>query len=68
MKDAHTGQVDLSLYGVRPKFLKMMQDETEMNEVKQQQTYYLENDEIYPMATYEGQPEFELFNRDNFNV
>ena len=46
----------------------MMQDETEMNEVKQQQTYYLENDEIYPMATYEGQPEFELFNRDNVNV
>lgn len=46
----------------------MVQDDTDLNEVKQQQTYYLDNDEAYPMSTYEGQPEFELFNRDNFNV
>lgn len=68
LKDPATGQVNLSMYGVKPKFLKMVQDDTDLNEVKQQQTYYLENDEIYPMATYQGQPEFELFNRENFNV
>lgn len=54
--------------GVKAKVLTMVRDEASMNEVKQASDYYFGQDELYPMQNYSGQPEFELFNRDNFNV
>lgn len=39
-----------------------------MNEVKNPNSYFFQYDELYPMQTYKGQPEFELFNRENFQA
>lgn len=39
-----------------------------MNELLTPEHYFFEKDEEYPMASYDGTPEFELFNRDAYNV
>lgn len=54
--------------GVKRKFIRMVRDDASMNEIKQATGYFFANDELFPMQTYKGQPEFELFNRDSFNV
>jgi len=46
----------------------MVRDESAMNEIKQSHMYYFDQDELYPMQNFKGQPEFELFNRNNYNV
>jgi hypothetical protein len=65
LRDAN-GLDQLDELGVKKKFLSMVTDDASMNEIKQQQLYWLDNDELYPMISYSGTPEFELFNRDNF--
>ena len=54
--------------GVKKKFLRMVRDDSSMNEIKTTDDYFFNQDELYPMQNYEGQPEFELFNRENFNA
>jgi len=34
----------------------------------EQDAYFERTDDYYPMQNYKGQPEFEMFNRMNFNV
>jgi hypothetical protein len=46
----------------------MVRDDSSMNEIKTYDDYFFNQDELYPMQNYEGQPEFELFNRENFNA
>ncbi len=62
------GQINSEEIGVKKKLLTMVRDQTSMNEVKQATNYYFDFDELYPMQNYTGQPEFELFNRDSYNV
>lgn len=46
----------------------MVRDESSLNELKQPNAYFLDNADAYPMAGFKGQPEFELFDRKNYNV
>jgi hypothetical protein len=46
----------------------MVRDESSLNELKQPNAYFFDNDDAYPMAGFKGQPEFELFDRKNYNV
>jgi hypothetical protein len=46
----------------------MQRDDSEKNEQKTLIDYFQEEDEIYPLATYSGQPEFAVLERDRYNV
>lgn len=46
----------------------MVRDMSENNEQKTPMHYFLEEDEPYPLATYNGQPEYSIFERERFNV
>ena len=48
----------------------MTRDENDMNEMQYMTNYFFDemNDELYPMQHYDGQPEFSVFQRDNYNV
>ena len=46
----------------------MVRDESSLNELKQPNAYFFDNADAYPMAGFKGQPEFELFDRKNYNV
>ena len=35
---------------------------------RSEHNYFFEQDELYPMQNFDGKPEFELLNRENFNV
>lgn len=40
-----------------------------MNEVKSMVSYFFDDgDEAFPMSEYDGTPEFELFDKNSFNV
>jgi len=62
------GVINHEEIGVKKKILNMVRDESAMNEIKQSHMYYFDQDELYPMQNFKGQPEFELFNRNNYNV
>lgn len=62
------GVINSEELGVKKKIIRMVRDEAAMNEIKQASMYYFDQDELYPMQNFTGQPEFELFNRDNYNV
>lgn len=64
-KDEIHGFEDL---GVKHKYLEMVRDLSENNEQKTPMNYFQEEDEIYPLATYQGQPEFSLIERERYNV
>lgn len=59
---------DYADIGAKRKYVQMVRDMSENNEQKTPMNYFLEEDEIYPLATYTGQPEFSMFERDNYNV
>lgn len=46
----------------------MVQNTADSNEVRQPLTYLFNNNEAFPMAGYTGQPEFELYERESYNV
>jgi hypothetical protein len=54
--------------GAKTKLLKMVQDGTALNEFLQPMPAMLEADDKYPMQGYTGQPEFELYERESYNV
>jgi len=62
------GTLNANELGVKKKFIRMTRDDTSSNEVKTPTTYFFEQDELYPMQNYDGAAEFELFDRDSFNV
>lgn len=62
------GNIDLDSIGAKNRFIRMVRDADSMNEIKSPSMYYFDNDEMYPMQNYHGQPEFEMFNRESFNV
>ena len=54
--------------GVKKKYVQMVRDMSENTEQKTPINYFLEEDEIYPLETYDGQPEFSIFERERYNV
>ncbi len=46
----------------------MVRDMSENTEQKTPINYFIEEDEIYPLANYDGQPEFSIFERERYNV
>lgn len=54
--------------GAKRKYVQMVRDLSENNEQKTPINYFQEEDEIYPLASYQGQPEFSIFERDRYNV
>ena len=46
----------------------MTKDETEKTENKTMITYFLSEDELYPLQKYDGQPEFSIFDKSQYNV
>jgi hypothetical protein len=68
-KQIYNGQMtDYSDIGAKKKYVAMVRDMTENNELKTPYNYLIEEDEIYPCASYTGQPEFALFERERYNV
>jgi hypothetical protein len=66
--DEH-GTVPIELLGGKRKFMRMVSDTDGKNELKRPVDAYFERStEFFPMQNYTGQPEFEMFNRLNFNV
>lgn len=59
---------DYSDIGAKRKYVQMVRDMSENTEQKTPINYFLEEDEIYPLATYNGQPEFSVFERERYNV
>lgn len=59
---------DFKELGVKQRFIPMVRDTTENVERKTPINYFLEEDEIYPLCNYTGQPEFSIFERDHYNV
>lgn len=62
------GKQDYSDLGVKKKFLKMVKDETETTENKNMVGYFISEDELYPLQTFTGQPEFGIFQKESYNV
>ena len=55
--------------GGRRKFIRMVSDTDGKIEVKSMiETYFENSGELFTMENYKGQPEFEMFNRANYNV
>lgn len=54
--------------GAKRKYVQMVRDMSENNEMKTPINYFQEEDEIYPLANYTGQPEFAMFERERYNV
>lgn len=68
-KSIYDGQVtDYADIGAKKKYVAMVRDMTENNEQKTPFNYFVEEDEIYPLASYTGQPEFSVFERERYNV
>lgn len=68
-KQIYNGELtDYSDIGAKKKYVAMVRDMTENNELKTPYNYLIEEDEIYPCASYTGQPEFALFERERYNV
>lgn len=66
--DEH-GTVPIEDLGGKRKFMRMVHDVDGKNEMKLAVGAYLEkNEDLYPMQNYKGQPEFEMYNRENYNV
>jgi hypothetical protein len=59
---------DFQDIGAKRKYVQMVRDMSENTEQKTPINYFLEEDEIYPLASYNGQPEFSIFERERYNV
>lgn len=59
---------DFEDIGAKRKYVQMVRDMSENTEQKTPINYFLEEDEIYPLATYNGLPEFAVFERERYNV
>lgn len=59
---------DYSDIGAKRKYVQMVRDMSENIEQKTPLNYFVEEDEIYPMSNYSGQPEYAIFERDKYNV
>ena len=46
----------------------MVRDESDNVENKTMQAYYLDEDDMYPLQNYNGQPEFSIFERERYNL
>ena len=62
------GNDQLADLGIKKKYLRMVRDETMMNELLTSTQAFFDYDEIAPMQSYDGAPEQELFNRESYNV
>lgn len=64
---AHSGRpIDFRELGIRPKVMAMTKIDSEPNEDKHMIGYLLEEDEEYPLATFDGAPEFSFNDREQF--
>jgi hypothetical protein len=54
--------------GAKRKYVEVLRDLTENVEHKSYVHYFQEEDEIYPLATYQGIPEQSVFEREEYNV
>lgn len=64
----YTDQHDFAELGVKSKIVQITKDTTDTHEQKLMSDYFIEEDEEYPLATYDGTPEFDIYNRDCFTV
>jgi hypothetical protein len=74
LKDENGMLVDAKGMGMKFKAVKG-RTETQSTEkskaqyvTRSEHNYFFEQDELYPMQNFDGKPEFELLNRENFNV
>ena len=68
-KSIYNGErTDFADIGAKRKYVQMVRDMSENNEQKTPMNYFMEEDEVYPLANYNGQPEFSIFERERYNV
>ena len=74
LKDSKGNLVDAAGLGIKFKAIKGRTENSKTEKAKAQyvtrseQDYFFEEDELYPMQNFDGKPEFELLNRENYNV
>jgi hypothetical protein len=59
---------DYSDIGAKRRYVQMVRDMSENTEQKTPLSYFVEEDELYPLASYQGQPEFSVFERERYHV
>ena len=59
---------DLSEQGIKTKFILMQKENNENHEQQTMGQYFVEEDEMYPAANYDGVPEQHFLEFENFNV
>ena len=62
------GVLNVDELGIKKKLVRGERESVYHNEIKTPAEYFFEVDEQYPMVNTNKPPEFEIFDRDNFNV